>query len=320
MLSDDYLKKGLVALSRAHTKGAMVAHTGAAVVAAYYFCKENNLEESAQEPFKKIVDATIAENGQFWGANSKDAEAQDALFASHTEEESNPELLQEIVSALDQKIFLLRSAGHCTIFTSLALKGLRQMPHLITPSIVGGVCKLIEKFGDSPGRGYYGKEKGWLSGIPVEPEKHLAPYQNMEHVIQTAFQELIGHNQIKQTGYGGHVHLITHTNALLELEEMGYGELSQKGYLAHQTHIMLLRSLPPDDKNGDPALFQPAAFSSLTYDYWNTYDPKTVASSGLQRGGQDHALKISYAFFHIMKQIKDPDIRDTYMQQLGYVT
>lgn len=320
MLSDDYLEKGLIALSRAHTESGMVAHTGAAVVAAYFFCKENTLEASAQAPFKKIVDTTIAENGQFWHGDSKDAETLDSLFASHEEEESNPELLEEIVSALDQKISLLRSSGHCTIFASLALKGLHQMPHLITPSIVDGICKLIEGFGDSPGRGYYGKEKGSLSGVPVEPEKHLAPYQNMDHVIQTAFQELIGHDRIKQQGYGGQLHLITHTNALLELEEMGYRELSQKGYHAHQTHIMLLRSLPPDDQNGDPILFQPAEFSSLTYDYWNTYDPKVVASSGLQRGGPDHALKISYAFFHIVKQVKDPDIRDTYMQQLAYVT
>jgi len=104
------------------------------------------------------------------------------------------------------------------------------------------------------------------------------------------------------------------------LEEMGYKDLSQKGYLAHQTHIMLLRSLPPDNEHGDPILFQPAAFSSLTYDYWNTYDPTTVAPSGLGQGGKDHALKISYAFFHILKSINDSETRATYLKQLGYVT
>ena len=52
MLNDDYLVKGLTALSRAWTKSAMVGHTGAAVVAAYYFCKENDLEDSAQAPIK----------------------------------------------------------------------------------------------------------------------------------------------------------------------------------------------------------------------------------------------------------------------------
>lgn len=318
MLSDDYLEKGLTALSRTWTKSAMVGHTGAAIVAAYFFCKENSLEDSAQKSLKKLVDNLIAENGQFWDANAKDSD--NSLFASHPEEKSNPELLQDILTALDQKISRLRSSGHCTIFASLALKGLRQVPHMTTPSIVGGICKLIEKFNDSPGRGYYGKDKGWISGVPVEPEKHLTPYQNYENVIHAAFNEIIGHDRIKQKGYGGHVHLITHTCALLELAEMGYEDLSQKGYAAHQTHIMLLRSLPPDDENGDVMRFQPAAFSPLIYDYWKAYDPKTESPSALQHGGADHVLKVSYAFFHIIKQIKNPEMRDQYMQQLAYVT
>jgi hypothetical protein len=320
LLSDDYLKKGLTALSRAWTKSAMQGHTGAAIIAAYYFCKENDLEASAQKPFQNLVDTLIGENGQFWDPQTKAAEKQDSLFAPHPNEQNNPNLLTHIVSALDQKIAMLRQSGHCTIFASLALKGLRQMPHMITPTIVEGICKLIEKFNDSPGRGYYGKEKGWMSGIPVEPEKHFAPYQNIETVIQAAFQELIASDRIKRKGYGGQVHLITHTCALLELAEMGYIDLSQKGYLAHQTHILLLRSLPPDDEQGDLLHFQPAEFSPLTANYWNTYDPKIESPSALQLGGADHAIKVSYAFFHILNQIKDPNIQMLYLQQLGYLT
>lgn len=319
MLSDEYLTKGLTALSRAWTqKSAMVGHTGAAVIAAYFFCRENELEDRTQELIDKLVDNLIEQNGAFWDKNAKES---DSLFAPYSKEPHNPELLADIISALDQKIAVLRSSGHCTIFASLALKGLKQIPQMITPSVVDGICKLILKFGDSPGQGYYGKEKGWLRGIPVEPEKHLSPYKNIHDVIKAAFHEIITHDRIKQRGYGSHLHLTTHTNALLELDEMGYSELSQKGYHAHQTHIMLLRSLPPDTLEHDEIKrFEPAKFSPLTYDYWNTYDPTQEQKSALQLGGADHVLKISYAFFHILKSVSNVQKQETYLQQLGYVT
>ena len=45
MLSSDYLIKGITGLSRASQGSPMEGHYGPAVIAAYYFCRENDLDK-----------------------------------------------------------------------------------------------------------------------------------------------------------------------------------------------------------------------------------------------------------------------------------
>jgi hypothetical protein len=83
----------------------------------------------------------------------------------------------------------------------------------------------------------------------------------------------------------------------------------------------LLRSLPPlVDENDSVVYFLPTKQSPLSYDYWTTVTPTDESASGIGLGGIDHIFKASYAFFHLMKSIKDCRARNKYMSQLGYVT
>jgi hypothetical protein len=279
------------------------------------------LEERTQHRLREHVDALIAESGKGWYPGSEHPEERGALFVPYPKEDSDTCLLQEILSVLDQKITRLRESGHCTIFTALALKALHYLPSMITSSVVGGICRLIALFGDSPGKVYSGTEKRWVEGVPVEPDNHVLPYQDTEGLVCAAFTELIRDDKILRAGYGGLVHLITHTNALVELAELGYGELARKGYRAHQTQILSMRSAPPyRDENDTVVVLQPTKESPLTYEYWQQFDPNGVRLSALRRGGIDHALKVSYAFFHIIKYVRDPEMREQCLQQLGYLT
>ncbi|MCZ6680089.1 MAG: hypothetical protein O7E52_22900 [Candidatus Poribacteria bacterium] len=321
MLSESYLEKGITALSRAGEKAPMAGHTGAAVIAAYFFCQNTRLDAATQSMIRKHVDALIEASGKGWYPGSENPEERGALFKPHPAAPSDLHLCQDILSVLDRKITRLRSSGHCTIFASLALKALKRMPSMATPSVVGGICRLIESFSDSPGQGYYGKEKGWIKGIPVAPEEHLPPYENLDSVVHAAFREVVTHDKIRRKGYGSLVHLMTHTNALLDLTEMGSGEMARKGYAAHQTHIMLLRSLPPDlDENDGVVFLKPNPHNPLTYDYWAGVDANQPSASALGLGGMDHILKVNYAFFNLIESVKTPDLQAQYMEHLGYLT
>ena len=317
MLDDHYLAEGITALSRCQQ--AMDGHAGAAVLAAYFFSRENDFEAGAETQLQKVLDDAIARNAR--GCFAGPAADGTNLFAPRQHQEPDPALGDRICSALASKISQLQASGHCTIFASLALKGLNANPLLSTPAIVEGICQLIGKFDGSPGKGYYGEERGWLAGVPVDPEKHLPPYQSIDDLVATALNELVNSPKVKTKGYGALVHLVTHTNALVELHQMGHGDLAQQAFAAHQTHIMLLRSLPPEtDDNGVPVPLKPNPLSPLSSSYWRNFDPHAQAPSALNLGGADHAIKVSYAFFHLCHFLKDNRLKEQALAHLGYIT
>jgi hypothetical protein len=321
MLQDIYLEKGITALARAGYQNPMAGHIGAAVLAAYFFSHENKLDEGAISFLQGVVDDSMEKDRQGWLAGAKDPTAITEIFSPYPQEQSNPDLVQDIITALDKKIDHLRQSGHCTIFASLALKALKHKADMVTPSITDGICQLIDSFNDSPGQGYYGQEQGWLKGVPVEPDKYLVPYQGSSDLVHAAFGEMARHDKIKRTGYGNLVHLVTHTNALVELDEMGYNDLALRGHDALRTHIMLLRSLPPDrDSNDQTTYLEPTASSPLSTAYWENFNAEDAVPSALGQGGAGHALKVSYAFFHIVSYIKDKDRRNEHIGQIGYLT
>ncbi len=56
-LSDSYLVKGLTAMAK--TKGWFGAHWGASILAGYYLCQENNLNDETAAAIKKQLDNII---------------------------------------------------------------------------------------------------------------------------------------------------------------------------------------------------------------------------------------------------------------------
>ncbi|HIG55647.1 MAG TPA: hypothetical protein EYG11_17090 [Candidatus Latescibacteria bacterium] len=320
MLDESYLDQGLTALGRSASR-PMAGHTGAALIAAYFFSRENELEEGAGDLLREIIDEIVAKDGEEWGLGAEKPDDLPALFAPYPQEATDPDLLSAIPAALEQKIALLRASGHCTIFISLALKALKHRPEMVRPAVVEGICRLIANFGDSPGQGYYGEEAGWRKGVAVDPEVEPAPYEDLGTAVVAACYELIADDKIKRAGYGGLVHLTTHTNALVELTEMGYGALAQRGFSAHRAHIALLRGLPPYHSNdGQEVRLVPAEHGPCTRAYWQVAGRREISASHLHRGGVAHAIKVSYAAFHLLGAIEDDGLRDCFVREIGYLT
>ena len=74
------------------------------------------------------------------------------------------------------------------------MRALQDHPQYATPSIVGGIRKLIEKFnGEVPGRGYYGKQRGWIRGdkVAVPQDDRLPDYDEEQGMVKVVVDELI---------------------------------------------------------------------------------------------------------------------------------
>ena len=111
MLDNTYLILGLDGLSRAHGRNYFDdGHLGASVIAAYYLCLENGLEEHTQNVIKSRIDHELRI---------------DALFLPAPREAPDATLLEQLLNTLSAGIGDLREVGHNIIFGAAALKAFR---------------------------------------------------------------------------------------------------------------------------------------------------------------------------------------------------
>ena len=182
-----------------------------------------------------------------------------------------------------------------------------------TPSIVGGVVKLIQGFnGAGPGRGYFGKERGWILGNDIMlPADDVPPYGTEQEMAEAVVDELIRSAAIRRQGFGSLFHLINHATALTELSRFGYKDLARQGLAAHHHHLRLWRALP--DVSDELGVLQAAKDDPRTPAYWE-HDGTTQWSAHLT-----HRVKTLYGFFNLLRFIDDPATRQQAQQAFRYL-
>ena len=129
-LDESYLATGLVGMAQA--KGWFDAHWGAAVLAGYYLCKENNLGEETVACIKSQLDAMIGLQPSQFGPIPK-------LAADET-------LIKRVPAALAPAVEGgLRAHGHAVIYASLSMKALRDAPQMAQATLINGLCGHISQ-------------------------------------------------------------------------------------------------------------------------------------------------------------------------------
>ena len=112
---------------------------------------------------------------------------------------------------------------------------------MLTPAIVGSICRLIGLF-SIVGRG--GAFPGWqdIQAVTVQEGDQIPAYDSEALICTTALDEVM---KFKRIYYGLHQgvvgHLLTSAEVLIQLARLGYVELAQKGHTAHQLYIKLYR-------------------------------------------------------------------------------
>ncbi len=305
MIDFGYLSKGLCGLARAHRANGMAGHLGAAVVAGYFFGETHpSLPGEVYQGVEKQLDRIIEGDEAIWFDQGKSGLTVKEMFDPFPEERADETQIEEIAKTLAGNIGQLRQSGHNVIFTSIALRGLRDHPEFATPSIVSGITKLIARFDEAvPGRGYWGKQQGWVIGdhLQSKPAPEWPPYESLQAMAERVIELLISMGEQNRRGFGGMVHLVNHAAAITELDAYGFGELAIAGLPAHHRHAELWKSLPDLSKELGPG--RPSLRDPLTAAYWNLSIP-------LQASAQlTHRIKTMYGFFTLLRFIEDESKR-----------
>ncbi len=315
MVDFEYLQEGIWGLARAHRAGPLAGHLGAAVIAGYFFGEDHaDLDSSVHAGIEKELDRIMRGEETVWFDSEKAGVKIPELFQPFPEERPQEELISTIAKALAGNIEKTRQSGHNVIFAAIAIRALHDHPVYATPSVVGGIRKLIEAFsGAVPGRGYYGKQRGWITGdkvaLPVDGD--IRPYASAQSMREVVVDEMIRSASVRRRGFGGLHHLINHAAGLTELSQFGYPDLARSGLGAHRHHFRLWRSLP--DVQREFGAVERAEHDPQTAKYWTTGTLKRDSAR------LTHRIKTLYGFFTLLRCIKSSTRRKKALARFLYL-
>jgi hypothetical protein len=300
MIDFEYLQAGVYGLANAHKAGAMAGHLGAAVAAGYFFGEDqSDLPDEVFRGMEGEMKRVIAgEEAIWWNARQAGVTPAD-LFKPLPKEEPKPDTMKTIVEALEENIGETRQSGHNIIFASIAIRALHDHADFATPEVITGIARLTEGFNTAhAGRGYYGKEKGWLNGnqVKLAADEKFHPYASIQQMVEVTIEELIATAAIKKQGFGGLWHIINHAAAITEMNRFGYKELAKRALPAHHQHIRLWRSLP--DVEGELGAVLKAEHDPRDPAYWKGMLKRDEARL-------THRIKTLYGYFILKRFIEN---------------
>lgn len=315
MVDFKYLYRGLCGMANAPRASSMAGHLGAAVVAGYFFGEDHaDLEPGVIKAVERDLDRITGGEESIWFDPKKAGVTAAELFKPFPKEKAQDGGGDRIAKALAANIGKMRQSGHNVIFASIAIRALREHEELATPKLIAGVEKLIGSFNNQHvGRGYYGKERGWLSGkaAPLGDAAATPEYGSLDAMAEAVVGELIARAPQHRRGFGGLFHLINHAAALVELDQCDYPELARKGLAAHRTHLRLYRALPDlEEELGKLAMTADDPFDP---DYWKRTESKQWGA------WLTHRIKTLYGFHTLLRLVEDKGKRAKALQQFGYL-
>jgi len=304
MINFKYLYTGLCGLANAHKAGTMAGHLGAAVVTGYFFGEDQNgLVDPVYRGVEGELERILRGEEAIWFNAAEIGLSPLELFQTLPTEPADAKLIPSIAQALAENGEQLIESGHNVIFASIAIRALSDHPEYATPTLVTGIRRLIESFKNAyPGRGYYGKERGWLKGDQVElaPDDSFPVYADLQELVNVTIAELIGTAPIRRQGFGGLWHVINHAAAITELDRYGHKPLAQRALAGHHAHVRLWRSLPDVSAELGPAT--KAALSPLAPEFWQ-------GDLHRDQARLTHRIKTLYGFYTLMRHVTEATVR-----------
>ena len=315
MIGTAYLYKGLCGLAHAYRANTMAGHLGAAIIAGYFLDEElPAMDEQVRSGITGELDRILNGEESTWFNPQEAGSTIRELFAPIPSESPQEAGILAIAEALSGNIDKARQTGHNAIFAAIAIRALHDHTQFATPTIVEGIRRLIEDFDNAtPGRGYYGKERGWIEGdqVRLQPADEPAPYTNEAELAEAVIAELIQGASLPRRGFGGLVHVINHAAALIELSRHGYEDLARSGLHAHWQHVRLWRSLPVLTEELSP--MERATHDPRTPDFW------TGGAFRRDTARLTHRIKTLYGFITLMRLIEDEAKRKEAGEQFLYL-
>ncbi|MDH3717649.1 MAG: hypothetical protein OES79_05955 [Planctomycetota bacterium] len=272
MMDTQHLIRGLNALSRAHgTDYFDNGHRGGAMLAAFFFCRENPVEEKVPGVLTRMID-------QHWPRTG--------LCEPYPDESSDPALLTRLVETMQANMGGLREAGHNVILPALALKAFHHLPEAITASRVAGICELVQAF-----------HKTDVPQAEDDSLPNLADTAGAAEFLLAEFVRCTERFQGRGQGWSGH--LLTYGRALLDLCELGYVDLAEAALPGFRQYLRRIRLGPLDSDKPRPEHLR-TDLSPLQTDYW------TDRPGDWKLG---HIIKYPYGLYGLLHLARNQEVQ-----------
>ncbi|MBC8355247.1 MAG: hypothetical protein H8E66_25000 [Planctomycetes bacterium] len=314
MIEFEYLYQGICGLANSHKASTLAGHLGAAVAAGYFFGEDQaDLPDEVYGGIESELKRVIGGEEALWFNAKKAGITSQELFDPLPKEPAKPDSISSIATALSKNVGETRQSGHNIIFASIAIRALHDHEEYATPQVVAGIRKLTEGFnGVHAGRGYYGKNQGWLNGnqVKVDADNDFPMYESIQQMVDVTITELVDTAAIRRQGFGGLWHIINHAAAISELNRLGYKGVAAMALPAHHDHIRLWRSLP--DVESELGAVVKAEHDPREPVYWEGMLKRDEARL-------THRIKTLYGFYTIRQFIDDVVTRKNAEDALLYL-
>lgn len=256
------------------------------MIAGYYLCNENNLDAETVSGIKSQLDAAI--------------KLRPEQFAPLPYQDPDEALIERVPKAAAPAVEDgLRAHGHAVIFASMSTKALRDVPWMATPALIESLCGLSRQ----------------IARMAPERPKDLrsATYVDTQAMIEALFdslarfEPLLGRPSIRRPNF---THMTTHTEALMNLDLMGYHDLAKAGQVGHAVHIAA--AVPEIDPRLHPQETPGSLESIMNADYWEDEENRAQWN---QMWGTDnpngywiaagHLFKVLYSYHRLIARVKD---------------
>jgi hypothetical protein len=109
-------------------------------------------------------------------------------------------------------------------------------------------------------------------------------------------------------GTSGVLHWITYAEALVTLEDLGWGEVARRGHRAQQQQI----NRPVADRTTREPERAPVDWRGP--DYWESDAPRRPLNGSWLFG---HSFKLPYSLFRLLRRVDDPVLREAALVRAG---
>ncbi|MBT7166146.1 MAG: hypothetical protein HN904_25425 [Victivallales bacterium] len=301
-MHEDYLRKGIVALSRVldsgypgSDRGWFAGHWPCAVIAAYYFCRDNPVDPGVDAAVTREVERVIDRHRE--------------LFAPH-EAETGVETrrVEGLVRSLQASITRFMVSGHNVIYAAYAVRVLADKPELGTPPVLNGLQALI---------GYFaGRTDGVVPSQSLVDGKSLTPeYGSDDDMIAGVFATLQYAPRLSDRHrilFDGHT--MTHAHALALLSRLGFGAIARQGHASHRVHMEQNRETQSQHINERWTEKVTVDDHPFTCAFWDRDFDRFD-----RQWEWGHVFKYLYSFYDLVDRVDDPRINRCCEMQLAYL-
>jgi len=245
------IEQGLVGLANAGTLNGgnwFVGHFGAEVLSLAFLLLNKRIDKNAEPMVLDRIEEIIKSKAEFFETPLPKPSAENSLQ------------LKDFELAVENCISKFCVDGHHAIYSALALRGFSQYPDLIRPEIIQGLIGLLDACEAAGFDRFYG-----LSHDAFEDESLLEKFA-CKDALEAAkialgqHSEVITDREADGAFYffsGSRLHLVTHAQALLELDQIGYANIVKSGLPGFIKHCICIEASRVPEGGGPYQVMRP---------------------------------------------------------------